>query len=160
MEHGSLRQYLRRRIASGQLSDVELTLATNNWVSSRRFATRNYPLTWQFVSLQLWQIAEGLAYLHSEGLVHGDLHAGNVLVDDDESARITDFGMTIISEGTPYNYWSIHGGGATRWTAPELLDPEEFDLASSRPTFSSDIYAFAMTTILYHSDHSGRGCDV
>ena len=89
----------------------------------------------------------GLAYLHSEGLIHGDLHAGNVLIDDEGSARLTDFGMSLISEGTGYNYGSTHGGGAVRWTAPELIDPEEFELETTRATFFSDVYAFAMTAI-------------
>lgn len=55
--------------------------------------------------------------------------------------------MSLIAEGTAYNYGSQHGGGATRWSAPELFDPEEFGLESSRPTFQSDIYAFACICI-------------
>ena len=85
----------------------------------------------------------GLAYLHSEGIVHGDLHGGNLLVDSNGSIRLTDFGMALVSEGTAYNYGSHHGGGATRWTAPELFDPDVFGLDSSRPTFQSDIYSLA-----------------
>ena len=93
------------------------------------------------------QIALGLDYLHDEGIVHGDLHAGNVLVDGNGAVRLTDFGLSLISEGTAYNYGSHHGGGAIRWSAPELFDPEEFGLDSSRPTFSSDVYAFACVCI-------------
>ena len=89
------------------------------------------------------EIASGLAYLHEEGIVHSDLHGGNILVDDDGHARLADFGMALIAEGTAYNYGSLHGGGAIRWSAPELLDPEEFGFENSRPTFQSDIYAFA-----------------
>lgn len=62
-------------------------------------------------------------------------------------ARLTDFGMSLVAEATGYNYSSIHGGGAVRWTAPELIDPEEFDLETSRPTFASDVYSFACTCI-------------
>lgn len=100
-----------------------------------------------FAAGQLYQIALGLAYLHAEGVVHGDLHAGNVLVDENGAIRLTDFGMSLIAEGTAYNYGSHHGGGATRWSAPELFDPEAFGLESSRPTFQSDIYAFACVCI-------------
>ena len=55
--------------------------------------------------------------------------------------------MSVISESTSGNYWSIHGGGAIRWIAPELLDPQTFGLSTARPTFSSDMYSFAMTAI-------------
>lgn len=93
--------------------------------------------------MQLHQTALGLAYLHSEGIVHGDLHAGNLLVDENGSIRLTDFGMSLIAEGTAYNYGSQHGGGAVHYTAPELFEPETFGLKTSRPTPRSDIYAFA-----------------
>ncbi|KAK0421843.1 hypothetical protein EV421DRAFT_1868302 [Armillaria borealis] len=32
----------------------------------------------------------------------------------------------------------------TRWMAPERLMPEDFHLASARPTLESDVYSFAM----------------
>ena len=50
--------------------------------------------------------------------------------------------MSLIADATGYNYASIHGGGAVRWTAPELFDPETFGLESRRATFKSDVYAF------------------
>ncbi|GJE97161.1 hypothetical protein PsYK624_133740 [Phanerochaete sordida] len=40
------------------------------------------------------QVASGLAYLHSANVVHGDLHAGNVLVDVFRNAVLTDFGLS------------------------------------------------------------------
>lgn len=96
---------------------------------------------------QLRQIALGLAYLHAEGIVHGDLHAGNILVDERGTVRLADFGLSLLSESTAYNYGSHHGGGAVHFTAPELIDPEAFSLENSRPTFRSDVYAFACVCI-------------
>lgn len=96
---------------------------------------------------QLHQIALGLVYLHSEGIVHGDLHAGNILIDETGGVRLADFGLSLLSEGTGYNYGSQHGGGAVHFTAPELFDPDAFGLKSSRPTFRSDIYALACVCI-------------
>ncbi|TCD67345.1 hypothetical protein EIP91_000266 [Steccherinum ochraceum] len=84
--------------------------------------------------LKLYQTSLGLEYLHKEGIVHADLHAGNILVDKRGSALLTDFGLALIADGTAYNYGSHHG---------ELFAPEDFGLDSGRPTFSSDIYAFA-----------------
>ncbi|THH31212.1 hypothetical protein EUX98_g2968 [Antrodiella citrinella] len=127
-ESGSLRHYLDK-MRDG-MSDEEFVLAVDKW---------------------LYQTALGLEYLHDEGIVHGDLHAGNILVDEDNNACLTDFGMSLITEATAYNYASIHGGGALRWQAPELIDPDEFGLESSRPTPQSDIFSFACTAIELYS---------
>ncbi|HLK42426.1 MAG TPA: protein kinase [Thermoleophilia bacterium] len=48
----------------------------------------------------LEQVCEALAHMHAEGWVHGDLKPGNVLIMDDGSARIADFGVTAQVEGT------------------------------------------------------------
>ena len=54
--------------------------------------------------------------------------------------------MSVIAEGTGYNYGSSRGG-ARRWLAPELVDPARFSLENSRPAYASDIYAFAITVV-------------
>lgn len=55
--------------------------------------------------------------------------------------------MALIAEATAYNYGSVHGGGKLHWQALELIDPEEFNLPSRRPTYASDVYSFASTCI-------------
>lgn len=40
-------------------------------------------------------IANGLNVIHQQGIVHGDLHAGNVLLDKQFKAKLTDFGTSI-----------------------------------------------------------------
>ncbi|TCD71936.1 hypothetical protein EIP91_000068 [Steccherinum ochraceum] len=132
MSRGSLRNYIEDLEAKGALPGSKLIESMDEW---------------------MYQIAEGLSYLHKEGVVHGDLHGGNVLVDDDHCVRLTDFGMAVIAEATSYQYASNHGGGALRWTAPELIDPEQLGLKSSRPTFASDIYSFACTCVEFYSRH-------
>ncbi|KAJ6526554.1 hypothetical protein DFH09DRAFT_1045971 [Mycena vulgaris] len=42
----------------------------------------------------LLQVAEGLSYLHSMNIVHGDLRGTNILVSDDWNACLADFGLT------------------------------------------------------------------
>ena len=42
------------------------------------------------------EVAKGMRYLHNEGVLHGDLKASNVLVDDDYRCVITDFGQSEI----------------------------------------------------------------
>ncbi|KAJ7720278.1 hypothetical protein DFH07DRAFT_307868 [Mycena maculata] len=48
----------------------------------------------------LYEIAEGLQYLHSQLVVHGDLRGENILVDDDGHARLADFGLASYANAT------------------------------------------------------------
>ncbi|KAH9900740.1 kinase-like domain-containing protein, partial [Cubamyces lactineus] len=87
----------------------------------------------------LHQISEGMVYLHSKDILHGDLKASNVLVDDKGDCVITDFGMSEMKSvifrlsGMPYPQ------GAFRWQAPELM------CSDSKLTQKTDVYAFAIT---------------
>ncbi|KAG1812495.1 kinase-like domain-containing protein [Suillus subaureus] len=86
-------------------------------------------------------VADGLNYLQSMNVVHGDLHPGNVLIDGSRNPRLTDFGLaTIEGDGElQLNSTTAERSFNSRWRAPEVIgleyDPE-------RPTFMSDIYSF------------------
>ncbi|KAF9234044.1 kinase-like domain-containing protein [Melanogaster broomeanus] len=86
-------------------------------------------------------VVAGLKYLHSFPIVHGDLSSGNVLVDGNGRACLSDFGLCSILGG-------LHGGssfvrstcrpGAIRWAAPELvLNPD-----TVQPSTASDVFSF------------------
>ncbi|KAJ8090807.1 hypothetical protein PM082_024988 [Marasmius tenuissimus] len=86
----------------------------------------------------LYQIIQGVDYLHSQGVVHGDLKGKNVLIDENYNPRLADFGLTIFTEATMQTTSGF--GGTLRWMAPELL-------SGQRRSPSSDIYAFACVCI-------------
>ncbi|KAF8351796.1 kinase-like domain-containing protein [Amanita rubescens] len=69
------------------------------------------------------EIAEGMHHLHSEGVVHGDLHAGNVLLDSELHCKIADFGLTRHSETTV--------AASTRAFSPNFAAPELFGLCTT-----------------------------
>ncbi|THH31755.1 hypothetical protein EUX98_g2416 [Antrodiella citrinella] len=88
--------------------------------------------------------AEGLAYLHTEKVVHGNVRCANILVAIGGEAVICDFGMSKIREETSAQSatMTLTTQGSTRWMSPELLDA----LVTS-PTTQCDIYSFGMTML-------------
>ncbi|KAJ7495404.1 kinase-like domain-containing protein [Mycena latifolia] len=86
------------------------------------------------------EIAQGLAFLHEQNVVHGDLRGSNILVDDDGHACLTDFGLTVLSDATATQ--TPNGAGSVPWMAPEMLNPTAFGLLNPARTPASDIYAF------------------
>ncbi|THU86282.1 kinase-like protein [Dendrothele bispora CBS 962.96] len=72
---------------------------------------------------ELHEVAQGLAYLHSQKIVHGDLRGANILINDEWQACLTDFGLTVFNDATASSSTSRRGG-SVRWKAPELHIPE------------------------------------
>ncbi|KAJ7233312.1 kinase-like domain-containing protein [Mycena rebaudengoi] len=89
----------------------------------------------------LSEIAQGLEYLHSRNIVHGDLRGANILINDKWSACLADFGLTSLSDATAATT-SSNRAGSVRWMAPELLAPDRFGHLEFSRTPASDIYAF------------------
>ncbi|KZT20866.1 kinase-like protein [Neolentinus lepideus HHB14362 ss-1] len=88
-----------------------------------------------------------LKYMKTNGplnVVHGDLRAGNILIDRDWHVRLADFGLAVVVD---YSRPSSKRGGTVRWMAPELLHPEIFGRDFKRTT-ASDIYALGLVSYL------------
>ncbi|KAG1723353.1 kinase-like domain-containing protein [Suillus paluster] len=113
----------------------------------------NGTLTLRDRLLLLRDVAAGLNYLHtfsfnvngqtySHPVVHGDLTGTNVLIGNDGTAYLADFGLsgtlTQLLGVTSLAKMSCHSR-AMRWTAPEVLSVEE---SASALTTQSDIYSF------------------
>ncbi|KAF7373176.1 Kinase-like protein [Mycena sanguinolenta] len=92
------------------------------------------------VDMLLYEIAQGLEYLHSHAIVHGDLKGANILVKENGSACLADFGLSIYSDASAKTS-STSRGGSPYWMAPELLDPDQFGLKFAR-TVATDVYAY------------------
>lgn len=71
----------------------------------------------------LLELAEGLAYIHSKGLVHRDIKPANVLISTTNPATLkwADFGLT---KGTDEDgFYAMSGQrGTLYWMAPEILN--------------------------------------
>ncbi|TFK47648.1 kinase-like protein, partial [Heliocybe sulcata] len=82
----------------------------------------------------------GVCYLHHCQVVHRDLHAVNILVDEDGHVAIADFGLADILDDRTES--SSHSG-SVRWMAPELLNPGLSPCGCFQRTSASDMYSLA-----------------
>jgi hypothetical protein len=83
------------------------------------------------------QLASALAAAHDAGVVHRDVKPDNVLLTDDEGARITDFGISrIAGDGSPTSPGFVVG-------TPAFLAPEV--AAGGDATFASDVFSLGAT---------------
>lgn len=87
----------------------------------------------------LRQVAAAIGYLHSKGIVHGDLTANNILIDSDCNAQVADHGILAMCPESPNTSYLR---GSVRWAAPELFDVPEDEESSIPPKPASDIYSF------------------
>lgn len=87
------------------------------------------------------EICEGLAHMHGNDWVHGDLKPNNVLVMDDGSVRLADFGLAVEMDGT-HGY--LPPGGSLDYMAPERWEEPLTERGTPiRP--SADIWALGVT---------------
>ncbi|KAF9479740.1 kinase-like protein [Pholiota conissans] len=86
--------------------------------------------------------AQGLEYLHSQNVIHGNIKCANILVSQQGQSCICDFGMSkIIEEVTEKSASAtLTAGGSARWLAPELIE-------GSSPTMGADTYSYAMAVL-------------
>ncbi|VDB84662.1 unnamed protein product [Peniophora sp. CBMAI 1063] len=101
------------------------------------------PGTLDDIVLMMREIAEGMHYLHAQGVLHGDLKASNILLDDSARCMISDFGQSeITSEAYRLDGLPRSPAGSFRWRSPELMMS-----STIRLTPAIDIYAFGILCI-------------
>ena len=69
------------------------------------------------------QVAQGMKFLHANGIVHRDLKTMNILLDENDVVKIADFGLAgIVKDGE-----GLKGGvGTPHYGAPEVLEKKSY----------------------------------
>jgi serine/threonine protein kinase len=94
-------------------------------------------LCWRQIVNILWDISSGIKAIHELGLIHGNLHGGNVLIESDTDAvdaKVADAGLIgpVDKEASSKQVY-----GVIPFVAPEIL-------SGSAPSKKADIYSFGM----------------
>ena len=87
-------------------------------VASLMRPTGGLPEKWIIPILR--EVAEAVYWVHRQGIIHRDIKCANVLITDDGSIQLCDFGVAGIME-TKFDKRSTVTG-TLQWMAPELFD--------------------------------------
>mmetsp|Transcript_26306 Transcript_26306/g.53658 ORF Transcript_26306/g.53658 Transcript_26306/m.53658 type:complete len:401 (-) Transcript_26306:220-1422(-) len=88
------------------------------------------------------QCAMGLAYLHSKRVIHRDINPRNILLSQDLSAKIADFGCARVLSGKSLRTTTISGSPA--YMAPEQLQGQELTEAVDTWALASMLWEIMM----------------
>jgi len=98
------------------------------------YIRREGPLRLSQILKIAMEVSRGMDYLHQRKIIHRDLKAANLLMDDHGIVKIADFGVARIIENTGHMTAET---GTYRWMAPEVIEHKPYDE-------KADVFSFAV----------------
>jgi serine/threonine protein kinase len=85
--------------------------------------TCNSPLTEQQIKFVAFQTVKSLIYLHSRDIIHRDVKAANILLNEGAQVKIADFGVS----NRLQNLNRVETAGTPLWMSPEVIQKKPYD---------------------------------
>ncbi|KAG7022742.1 Serine/threonine-protein kinase STY46 [Cucurbita argyrosperma subsp. argyrosperma] len=79
-------------------------------------------------------VSKGMNYLHQNNIIHRDLKAANLLMDENEVVKVADFGVARVKAQSGVMTAET---GTYRWMAPEVIEHKPYD-------HKADVFSFAI----------------
>ncbi|CAE6535726.1 unnamed protein product [Rhizoctonia solani] len=116
LDHENVQKLLGVTMIEGRLGMISRWMAQGNL---RDYLERNQGLDRHELCVQ---ISKGVAYIHTRGMVHGDIKACNILVSSDGILKLTDFDHSFMADcSLLFTDTTRIGGGTPRWMPPNFL---------------------------------------
>jgi len=94
------------------------------------------PRPWTEIDPLMRGLLAALGHAHARGVIHRDVKPSNVLLDDDDRPRLTDFGLAHLADAE---------GPLRELGSPAYMAPEQFEPSWGAATAATDLYAWACT---------------
>ncbi|PIN10055.1 Tyrosine kinase [Handroanthus impetiginosus] len=79
-------------------------------------------------------VSKGMSYLHQNNIIHRDLKAANLLMDENDVVKIADFGVARVQVQSGVMTAET---GTYRWMAPEVIEHKPYD-------HKADVFSFGI----------------
>ena len=145
--NGSLEKYYKKyksKPENYKINEEELENKTKDEIR-KIYNDKFIPLDEKIVIKFLKQLLDGIAYLHSRYIIHRDIKADNILLDENNNIKISDFGISAlvrnqnsINLGKDLDLFSLcTKKGTYNFVCPEIINEEKYD-------FQADIYSLGL----------------
>ncbi|KAL6627240.1 hypothetical protein ACP70R_030966 [Stipagrostis hirtigluma subsp. patula] len=96
--------------------------------------TENHPIPLEKIIAIALDVARGMEYIHSQGIVHRDIKPENILFDENFCVKIADFGIACEESVCDL---LVEDEGTYRWMAPEMIKRKAYNR-------KVDVYSFGL----------------
>lgn len=104
-----------------------------------------YELSWEQQCHIITQVIEAMAFVHRKGVLHGDIHASNFLIDAYLNTKLIDFDLA--NREKPLRHEWVNEGGVFEYIPPEKINKSSFEIIKERSDYRSEVYQLGV--ILY-----------
>lgn len=91
------------------------------------------------IVIMIYEIIEGMRYVHSQKVIHRDIKPSNILIGKDGKIKISDFGISKIMNAEEQSMTC--GVGTQKYMAPEIIDENE--------TYDEKVDVYSFGVVLY-----------
>ncbi|KAF8245917.1 kinase-like protein [Wilcoxina mikolae CBS 423.85] len=125
---------------------------------SMRTLMKAGPIEEKYIAVVIRETLTALHYLHSHEIIHRDIKAANILVNQDGRVQLCDFGVSaqLVTKTNKRNTFV----GTPQWMAPEALTGGLYDFKIDIWSFGITIYELAKLNPPLHQYHPERVVDM